>query len=550
MTYVKSHLRQPGAISRSRHKLEEMYRQLSLAALEREIGVRRKDPTYAWLRQYRNNPNGFIRQIVGPDWDTPTWKPWRAFINAVFALPFEDEDEERLYLECTHRTELPSAPAKEVWAPIGRRGGKSRVFAAIAVWLAVTQDWSPFLVKGEAGVIPILADAKDRAQQTMGYVKAYLAHPKLMPLVERDLSEEIYLKGNIIIRVGTASIKAVRSRTVLAALCDEIAFWSSDELGSNPDTEILAALRPAMLTTNGKLFCLSSPYARKGELWEQYKKHFGKNDTDVLVWQAPTRTMHPYEDDSTIDQQIKREYEKDPSRSSAEYGALFRTDVETILTHEVVNACVIPGRRELAPYGRIVYKAFVDPSGGSSDSMTLAIAHYDPDEKRAVLDLIRERKPPFSPEDVVKEFASLILSYGMVKVQGDRYAGEWPRERFALNGVTYEVSERNRSEIYQALIPLVNSAKVVLLDHVTLTTQLTSLERRTRSSARELIDHPPGGHDDVANAAAGVLVEVSYSGGEIWARPWSLPMPGKGLPTSGFAFAQSVNNRRNSRYMR
>jgi hypothetical protein len=37
-----------------------------------------------------------------------------------------------------------------------------------------------------------------------------------------------------------------------------------------------------------------------------------------------------------------------------------------------------------------------------------------------VLDAVRERKQPFSPEDVVAEFAALLKSYGVTKVTGDR----------------------------------------------------------------------------------------------------------------------------------
>ena len=36
--------------------------------------------------------------------------------------------------------------------------------------------------------------------------------------------------------------------------------------------------------------------------------------------------------------------------------------------------------------------------------------------------------------------------------------------------------------------------------------QLAALERRTRAGGRDIIDHPPGGHDDLANAVAGVSV--------------------------------------------
>src|SRR5260370_41040964 len=107
------------------------------------------------------------------------------------------------------------------------------------------------------------------------------------------------------------------------------------------------------------------------------------------------------------------------------------------------------GRFELPRIEGVGYAAFVDPSGGSSDSMTLSIAHME--AERAVLDLARERKPPFSPESVVKEFADTIKSYGISTVRGDRHAGLWPRERFAVHGVDYQVASQTTSDIYLAL---------------------------------------------------------------------------------------------------
>jgi hypothetical protein len=59
----------------------------------------------------------------------------------------------------------------------------------------------------------------------------------------------------------------------------------------------------------------------------------------------------------------------------------------------------------------IRYIAFVDPSGGSQDAMTLAIAHAEGEVM--VLDAVREVRPPFSPEAVVSEFAGLLATYGI-----------------------------------------------------------------------------------------------------------------------------------------
>ena len=66
--------------------------------------------------------------------------------------------------------------------------------------------------------------------------------------------------------------------------------------------------------------------------------------------------------------------------------------------------------------------------------MTLAIGHSQltEDKKRsiAVLDAVREIRAPFSPDDAVAEFATLLKSYGIRAVRGDRYAAEWVSESF------------------------------------------------------------------------------------------------------------------------
>ncbi len=60
-----------------------------------------------------------------------------------------------------------------------------------------------------------------------------------------------------------------------------------------------------------------------------------------------------------------------------------------------------------------------------------------------------------------------------------------------------------------ALVPLLNSRRVELLDHPKLATQLCSLERRTARGGRDSIDHAPNLHDDVANAVAGAIVAAA-----------------------------------------
>src|SRR6516162_6348163 len=148
---------------------------------------------------------------------------------------------------------------------------------------------------------------------------------------------------------------------------------------------------------NAMLLCASSPYAQRGALFTAFKQHFGKSDSPALVWKAPTRTMNPTVSQSVIDAAMER----DPANAASEYLAAFRTDIETAFAREIVESVVVAGRYELLRLDGIRYFAFTDPSGGSSDSMTLAVAHMQGD--RIILDLVRERRPPFSPDSVVQE---------------------------------------------------------------------------------------------------------------------------------------------------
>jgi hypothetical protein len=105
--------------------------------------------------------------------------------------------------------------------------------------------------------------------------------------------------------------------------------------------------------------------------------------------------------------------------------------------------------------------------------------------------VLRERRPPFSPEDVVREFASLLKTYRITEVQGDRYAGEWPRERFREHGITYETAAKPKSELYQNLFPAINSRMVDLLEDARLFAQIVGLERRTARVAKTALTMRP-----------------------------------------------------------
>ncbi|TCZ65595.1 hypothetical protein EXY23_05140 [Roseicella aquatilis] len=439
-------------------------------------------------------------ELFAPHFRGDSWDAWRSFLAGLFALPMTDAQLAR-FRQHTGRSTAPAVPFKEAALICGRRAGKSRILAAVAVYLAAFRDYGPHLAPGERATVAVIAADRRQARTIFRYIIGLFgAVPVLADLVEREAAEVLDLTNGVTIEIHTASYRVTRGYTLAAALADETAFWRSDE-GANPDTEILAALRPGLASIPGAMLLLaSSPYSKRGALYDAFRRHFGHDDARVLVWQAPTAAMNP-----RIDPEIIREaYESDPQSAAAEYGAQFRDDIAAFVSREVVDACIVPGRHELPRVSGVRYVAFVDPSGGSADAMTLGIAHAEGD--RVLLDCVREVRPPFSPDVVAQDFAGLLKAYGLDTVTGDRYGGEWPRERFRAHGIEYQPAEKPKSDLYRELLPLLNAHRAELLDLPRLTGQLVSLERRTARGGRDSIDHPPAAHDDLANSAAGALV--------------------------------------------
>jgi len=346
--------------------------------------------------------------------------------------------------------------------------------------------------------------------------------PLFAELIEDELAETVRLSNGVVIEVHTASIGAPRGRTFLAVLCDEIAFWPTDGDSANVDSEVITAIRPGLSTIPYSLLLIaSSPYAKRGVLYANYAKYFGKDDAPVLVWQGTTEEMNS----SLVgDPLIAEMFAEDFERALAEFGAQYRNDIVAWITREAVEAVIARGIRELPPGEGITYAAFCDPSGGSADSMTLAIGHCEASGV-AVLDCVREIRPPFSPDAVVEEFSALIKSYNISRITSDFYGGEWPRERFASHGITLDVSTRNKSQIYTEFLPALNGQRVRLLDHPRLIGQLVNLERRTARGGRDSIDHAPGAHDDFANAVCGALVNLIADRRPALVRPSDMSAP-------------------------
>jgi len=434
--------------------------------------------------------------------DVKTWAAGLTLLKLALGQELRP-DELELVRKATGLERAPGGRPSELYVIAGRRSGKSSLAAVLAVYMALFEDWKSKVSAGERPVVLIMAVDKSQAGIVKRYIEAILdLSASLRAAVKAVKAEEIELKNGVSVLIKPCSFRSIRGLTVVCAILEELAFWRYELESVSPDREVMTALKPALATTGGLIMAITTPYSRAGLAFETFKSCWGKPGP-TLVWKAGTSTMNP-----TIDKGvIGRAMEEDPQAALAEYGAEFRVDVSGFLAPEVVEAAVIPGRAVLPPAEKIQYTAFLDPSGGRSDSFTMAIAHFDTAARRGIVDLVIEKRPPFNPAEVTAELAEVLKTYRTTRAGSDFYAAEWVSSAFQAHGIELVRSSKTKSQLYLEALPRFNSGVVQLPDQKRLISQLKALERKSRPGGRDQVDtFYPGSHDDLANVVCGALV--------------------------------------------
>jgi hypothetical protein len=417
-------------------------------------------------------------------------------VAAVYGEPLDDAGL-ALFRACTGRQAPREGGYAEACCIVGVQSGKSRVTATLATHAALT---------GERGTHALIVGQDHRG--AMRALLRYCREPfETMPAFRAELTRET--ADTLELRRGTALSAypcrphAARGLRANVVCLDELGFYVSTD-GRPTDAEMLRVARGRLATTGGKLIVISSPYGQAGALYDLHRRHFGRDESTTLVWQASAPTMNP----TLPADYLAKMREEDPDAALSEVEGEFRMGLSTFLDPDILADLVPEGVHEVAPESGVQYRGYVDAASGSGkDAFAVGIAHrYG---TVATLDAIRAWRPPFNPSGVIDEAAELLRRYGVRKVSGDRYAPGFVSEGFRARGVAYEPAERTTSEMYLDFLPLVNSGSVWLLDNVDLLRELRGLERRRGTSGRDRIDHRPGAHDDRAVAAAGALVACS-----------------------------------------
>jgi hypothetical protein len=466
----------------------------------------------ATMRQALGDPALLVDALPGE-----SWRPWRTILVASMGEELTP-DERAVFAKLTGRDRESLEMIETLLVVAGRRSGKTKAMATLSIYLSTLCSWEDNLSLGERGLALFMAPTERQAGVAHRYAEAIVDHvPLLNGLVENRTANSLALRRNIDLETQPASWRFSRGFTSVSIALDECAFLYCADDAANSDTELLIALKPSLSTTGGPMLLTSSPSNMEGIVYRLWKRHYGaQGDPRVLVVQADSKTLNPCLRQTTID----RAYEDDPVAAEAEYGGQFRQPVTAYLDRAVVEKAIEKGVTGRVRLPGVTYQAHIDVAGGTgSDSFCAAIGHKMHDDGRdiCVVDVLFEVRPPFDPDIITEQAATLLRQWGISDATADSYAAGWPITAFAKHGIRFHTASLTTSELYLHTLPLWSAQRVLMLDVPRAVDQLCNLRRKVGRAGREQVDHPRAVHDDLACVIAGLLWRLTpvETGGEV-----------------------------------
>lgn len=334
----------------------------------------------------------------------------------------------------------------------GRRGGKSSSLSRLAVVHALEYDES-LIPPGDVGTVAIISTDRGEALGRLRTIEAILDalgiawKPCRAPKIGVELVDR-----RIEFRVFTASIAGVSGFTAIFVLCDEVAKWRDSDTGVNPASEVLASVRPTMLTQpDARIVLSSSPMGRLDAHYDAYEN--GDDDFQIVA-HAPSWVANP-----SVTEEDTHKLEPDESTWMREYAAIPQAEAEmSLLTEFLVDRMTRPldlGDLPRAP-GHF-YVATMDPAT-RGNAWTLTIGTLGLDGKKRVV-MHREKRgskaAPLSPEAVFKEWAPDIKKYGINVVHTDQWSVDSLRDNARHAGLMLSEipwSAGTKAEAYEAML--------------------------------------------------------------------------------------------------
>jgi hypothetical protein len=452
--------------------------------------------------------------------------------------------------------EFPYSPKEyeQLWAVIGRRGGKTTMIGALVFAYECTLGGHlDYVLPGQTPRAVLISQMKDVAIENLVSIKLCLeSSPLGTREISQALSDCIVMKNGISIVASSPNIKAQRGLAIPVVGMDEVGFWYKEAESANPDYEVERAVSAAQAQfPRRKRFGISTPWSKEGLL---YKYHGAGTEgrrlrededrtefQDILVVHATTAAMtvgmEGQKDAFTGKAkrpQVERKFlVKERARDLAgfirEYLARFVDSVSAFIQRAALETCTLrhatrkdrtqdllwweprprAGVPEDAGLARPIYVAAIDPAF-RRDAFGFCVVHHEPGVG-IVVDKAKRYLPQankkLNPSEVLADLLPDLQAYGVTHVFSDQYQLEALTQLFSQLGIVLEgvdFTQRSKALIMGNLESLINQGRLHLLDPKCspvaqeMFDELLALEKVLRPNGTVSIAAPPTGWDDMA----------------------------------------------------
>jgi hypothetical protein len=312
-------------------------------------------------------------------------------------------------------------------------------------------------------------------------------------------------RASLLSLAGGCSSNSLRGRNAIVVIMDEMAHFI-DNNGRFSGSEVYKALTPSIASfrRDGKVVCISSPYAKFGKFYERWDESFREQEI-TLAFKMYSAMVNP-----TIPSEILRAARKrDRVGFMCEYGGEFSDTVTAWIDDEAeFRRCIVNTPAPSRGVHDVQYFFGVD-LGFKNDGTGLAIVHREPDS-RIILDyanvwysgssdvwefsdsIYRACNKYASLEllrmaDIVEEIKELVKWFPPKAGVFDQHNGYALAEAFQVERMSQfqmeNFSDTINDEVYRLVKRLYAEQFLTLFDHPVLVREMLSLEAERKSSS-------------------------------------------------------------------
>lgn len=441
----------------------------------------------------------------------------------------------------------PQRKIKELVLACGRRSGKSVLGSCVAAY-EIYKLIKLFKPAEHYGKVPqsticvINAAPNDKSAAIIfDYTKTAIDHcPFLKNRIKGNTMEYFSLytdedmdngknKASIEFIVGGCSSNGIRGHDAILVIMDEMAFFLANG-GRFSGDELYTALSPSCKSFkgDGKILCMSSPYARYGKFYDMYQIGMTEENSQTLVFRCYSSMMNP---DMFSDDELKIEKKRNPKKFAGEYGGEFSDSVSSWVDDEneflaCVDKTYVPPKN--GKYGNKYYLGI--DLASKNDGVGMSVVHEE--DGIYVLDYADvwfsgssdvwdidssmykncdkyKNLVKIGAKEVVYELQKIIGRFGIKDGVYDQWCGSAMEEHFLNAGINcltqINFNASTSSEMYEIVKRLYTDGMIKMYNHPVLIPEMLMLEAELtgdRTGKKTSVEAPniPGIHDDISES--------------------------------------------------